>query len=92
MMPIFASLDLTCGDPAYWRKTGTVPGLFIAAPPSIPRIMAELRPGSHSTDPANAWADWVIPDGSQPAPRGPKPYMWQKDPGAWQGPCPPTCP
>ncbi|PEG38384.1 hypothetical protein CQY20_13130 [Mycolicibacterium agri] len=21
-----------------------------------------------------------------------EPYMWQKDPGVWQGPCPPTCP
>lgn len=92
-MPIFASPEVTCADPAYWRATGTVPGLFIAAPQSIPRIMAQLRPGSYSTNPGNGWADWVIPDGSQPAPpKGPEPYMWQKDPGVWQGPCPPTCP
>lgn len=92
-MQIFASPEVTCADPAYWAKTGTVPGLFIAAPPSIPRIMELLRPGSYSTDPGNGWADWMIPDGSQPAPpRGPEPYMWQTDPGAWQGPCPPTCP
>lgn len=29
---------------------------------------------------------------SAPPPSTPAPYMWQKDPGVWQGPCPPTCP
>lgn len=91
--PIFASPEITCADPEYWRRAGTIPGLFIAAPPTIPRIMERLRPGSYSTDAGDAWADWVIPDGSVPAPpQGRIPYMWQKNPGAWQGPCPPTCP
>lgn len=66
--PIFASPDIACVDPAYWQKAGTAPGLFIAAPPSIPRTMADLRPGSYSTDPGNPWADWIIPEGSQPKP------------------------
>jgi hypothetical protein len=31
-MTVVAASELSCGDPAYWNKTGTVPGLFIAAP------------------------------------------------------------
>lgn len=68
-MPIFASPEITCGDPEYWANSGTVPGLYISAGRNIPRIMAELRPGSYSTDPANRWADWVVPEGSQPKPK-----------------------
>lgn len=33
-----------------------------------PRIMDEFRPGSFSTDPANVWADWIVPEGSHPKP------------------------
>ncbi|WP_396908016.1 hypothetical protein [Mycolicibacterium sp.] len=61
-MPIIGSPDITCAQP------GSTPGLFIAAPMSIPRIMGEFRPGSYSTDPANVWADWIVPAGSQPKP------------------------
>lgn len=92
-MTVVASPELTCGDPAYWQSTGTVPGLFIAAPPPLSKTATGLHQGAYSTDAANPWADWVVPAGSQPAPpKGPEPYMWQTDPGAWQGPCPPTCP
>lgn len=86
-MTIVGSPEITCAKPE------SLPGLFIAAPMTIPRIMADFRPGSYSTDPANVWADWVIPDGSVPVarPSMPAPYMWQTEPGVWQGPCPPTC-
>lgn len=60
-MIVFAAPYLTCGDPSYWRSTGTVPGLFIAAPPSIHRVMARLHPEAYPVDPVNPWSDWVIP-------------------------------
>lgn len=59
-MPIIGSPDITCAKP------GSTPGLFIAAPMSIPRIMGEFRPGSFSTDPANVWADWIVPQRISP--------------------------
>lgn len=74
-MTVVSSPELTCGDPGYWAKTGTVPGLFIAPPPPISKTMARLHQGSFSTDPANPWADWVIPEGSQPAPPTPDPQI-----------------
>lgn len=92
-MVVAASAELTCGDPAYWRRTGTIPGLFISAPPPLSQTATRLHQGAYPVDTANPWSDWVIPTGSEPAPpTGPAPYMWQTDPGVWQGPCPPTCP
>ncbi|EHB48676.1 hypothetical protein MycrhDRAFT_5517 [Mycolicibacterium rhodesiae JS60] len=67
-MTVVASPELTCGDPAYWNKTGTVPGLFIAPPPPLSRTIGRLHQGSYPVDPANPWSDWVVPAGSQPAP------------------------
>jgi len=66
-MTVIASPELSCGDPAYWASTGTVPGLFISAPPSISRTVQRLHQGAYSTDPVNPWADWIVPAGSQPA-------------------------
>ncbi|MFC7672122.1 hypothetical protein ACFQWH_03520 [Mycolicibacterium sp. GCM10028919] len=67
-MTVVASPELGCGDPAYWASTGTMPGLFIAAPPSVSRTITRLHQGSFSTDPANPWADWIVPAGSRLAP------------------------
>lgn len=61
-MSIVASRDIGC------TKPGSTPGFLDWAPQSIPRVMADFRPGSYSTDPGNPWADWIIPDGSQPKP------------------------
>ena len=67
-MPVVASPELSCGDPAYWASTGTAPGLFIAPPPSISRTVTRLHQGAFSTNPADPWANWIVPAGSQPAP------------------------
>jgi hypothetical protein len=62
-MTVVAAPELSCGDPNYWRSTGTVPGLFIAPPPSISRVMDRIHPGSYPVDPANPWSDWVVQPG-----------------------------
>jgi hypothetical protein len=62
-LTVVAASELSFGDPAYWNSTGTVPGLFIAAPPSISRVMARMYEGSFSIDPSNPWAGLGDPCG-----------------------------
>lgn len=69
-MTVIASPQLACGDPNYWGHAGRVPGLFIAAPASISRVMDRIHPGSYPVDPANPRSDWVVQPGppNMPAP------------------------
>jgi hypothetical protein len=62
-------------------------------PTTIKGWMDGHRHGSYPVDPGNPFSDWIVPAGAGAAPPGSDPpYMWQKDPGVWQGPCPPICP
>jgi hypothetical protein len=97
-----AYADTVVNGPQWCRDNNQgrneIPGFAVGSNPPIPVCYPPnevpglfyihgMPTGSHPVDPANLMGDWAIPD-----PKPPAPYMWQKDPGVWQGPCPPTCP
>ena len=56
-------------------KPGTVPGLFVALPQAINRAIPQQFQGAYPVDIGNAFSDWIIPDGAQPAPPTPDPQI-----------------
>ena len=89
--PVFGTPQLSCLNASSYAKQGLVPGLFVGGGQPISQLMASRHPASYSTDPANPWADWIIPDGA-PLPPPPNPsYTWYEYPGQPRF-CPPDCP
>ena len=71
---------------------GPAPGLFTSLP-WIRGFMDDNFHGAYPVDPNIPFSDWIIPSGVAEGTSKPEEgYMWQTDPGVWQGPCPPTCP
>jgi hypothetical protein len=64
LVPIFAPFQgyTVCAQP------GAVVGVFMAPPKAIKYAITDQYMGAYMVDPSDAFSDWIIPDGAQPAP------------------------
>ena len=63
-VPVFAPFQhyTVCARP------GAIVGVFMAPPEAIKFAIPDRYMGAYMVDPNNAFSDWIIPAGAQPAP------------------------